>query len=145
MVNNYYYELAKISSNISDLDAKIIYCQWEHETNNFTNWGTRVANNFGGLKQFQDQPQWFTDDAQSPEGDNYQVFNTPEAYAVYFGKYLRMFREDGIYDDPTIEGYARALRHGWYYGNMPGMDDEESIQNYIDGITRVYREEFSDS
>ena len=137
-------KLAEISSKISDIDAKIILSQWIHESNNFTNWGATVANNYAGIKQFRDQPEWFTGDAESPEGDNYQVFNSPEEFAVYFGRYLRMYREDGIYDDLSIEGYARALRHGGYYGDMPGMNEEESIQNYINGLKSAYREAFGD-
>ena len=141
-MDKYRYELAKISSLISDIDAKIIYSQWVHESNGFTNWGATVANNYAGIKQFKDQPEWFTDDAESPEGDNYQVFDNPEAFAIYFGRYLRMYREDGIYDDMTLEGYAKALRHGGYYGDMPGMNEEESIQNYINGLKTAYDEAF---
>lgn len=141
-VNEHFYECAKIAANVSGLDAKTIYAQMVHESNNFTNWGATVANNFGGIKKFRDQPEWFTGDATSPEGDEYQVFDSPEAFALYYGKYLSLYREDGIYEADTLYNLAKALRHGGYYGNMPGMDESESVDNYEAGLTRAYKEAF---
>ena len=137
-----YWECAQITSNLCGIDAKWIYAHWVHESNNFTNWGATKAHNFAGIKKFRDQPEWFTGDATSPEGDEYQVFEDDSAFAVYFAKYLSLYREDGIFEAVTLEGYARALRHGGYYGNMPGMTAEESIDNYANGLQNAYNEAF---
>ena len=141
-VQDRYWECAKISAQISGIPAEWIYAQWKHESGNFTNWGTTAANNLGGLKKFRDQPEWFDGDATSPEGDDYQVFDSPEAYALYFGRYLLMYREDGICEATTTRQYAEALRHGGYYGDMPGMTGEESVDNYAVGLDNAMQEAF---
>lgn len=138
--NNYYFELCKISSAISGIPTEWIYAQIVHESENFTNWGATVAHNYAGIKQFKEQPDWFIatgESAESTEGDDYQVFNTDEEFFSYFGRYLRMYEPDGLLDAKTIEEYATALFNGGYYGLMPGMTAEESVQNYINGLQRT--------
>src|SRR5665647_480680 len=96
-------ELAQISSDISGIPASWILAHWRHESEDFTNWGATVAHNFAGLKQFRDnQPDWFDGDAQSPEGDNYQVFEDDEDFARYFGRYLLMYESDGLLNATTL-------------------------------------------
>lgn len=130
-------ELAQISAGISGMPAEWILAQWRHESEDFTNWGATVAHNFAGLKQFRDkQPDWFTGDATSPEGDNYQVFENDEDFARYFGRYLLMYESDGLLAATTVREYAEALRRGGYYGDMPGMTGKESVDNYVAGVTR---------
>lgn len=137
-----YWTCAQITEKLCGIKAEWIYCQERHETNNFTNWGATVAHNLAGIKKFRDQPAWFDGDATSPEGDEYQVFDDESSFAVYFARYLSLYREDGIFEAQTLEDYARALRNGWYYGNMPGMTDEESIQNYANGLQNAFNECF---
>lgn len=130
-------ELAQISAEISGIPAEWILAQWKHETGNFTNWGATEAHNFAGLKKFRDnQPDWFDGDATSPEGDEYQVFENDEDFAQYFGRYLKMYEPDGLLESKTIREYAESLRRGGYYGDMPGMTGEESVDNYVEGLTK---------
>lgn len=136
-VGNCYAELAKISAEISGMPANWILAQWKHESDNFSNWGTTEANNFAGLKKFRDsQPNWFVGDAQSPEGDDYQVFEDPEDFATYFGRYLRMYESDGLLVATTLREYAEALFRGGYFGLMPGMTADESVDNYVRGLEK---------
>jgi len=134
--------LAKIAitsaegKGITNLKWEYLYCQWIHETGGFTNWGATVANNFGGLKQFKDQPDWFDGDATSSEGDPYQVFNSPEEYAEYFGRYLGYYIENGIDKATTLEEYVTALKDGQYFG--------ATIEEYIDGCTIAWNECFGE-
>lgn len=119
--------LAQISANVSGVSPEFIKAQWRHETNDFSNWGSKVANNFGGMKQFKPQPSWFNDDAQSPEGDNYQVFNSPQEYAEYFGNYIKKY-VPGAQEAKTPEEYAIALKNMGYYG--------APVEEYVGGLKR---------
>jgi hypothetical protein len=114
-----------------------------HESGGFTNWGATQAHNLAGIKKFKDQPAWFTGDATSPEGDEYQVFEDDSAFAIYFAKYLALYRDDGIFEAKTLREYAEALHHGHFYGDMPGMTTEESIKNYADCLQARYNEAFN--
>jgi len=142
MLNDHYFQCSKITESLCSISCRWIYSQWVHESANFTNWGATQAHNLAGIKQFKDQPAWFTGDATSPEGDNYQVFDSDEAFAIYFAHYLSLYRDDGIYEAKTLADYAMALHHGGYYGNMPGMTEAESIQNYADCLQQRYDEAF---
>ena len=141
-INREYWECAKITSNLCGIFAEFIYCQMSHETENFTNWGATVAHNLAGIKKYGDPPEWFQGDATSPEGDEYQVFNSDSAFAIYFAKYLSLYRDDGIFDAKNLREYAEALHHGGYYGNMPGMTESESVDNYANGLKNAYNEAF---
>jgi len=143
VVIDQYWQCAQVTNKLCGISAEWIYCQMRHETQNFSNWGATFAHNLAGIKQFKAQPDWFGGDAQSPEGDNYQVFEDDSAFAIYYAHYLSLYREDGIFEAQNLTDFARALRHGGYYGNMPGMNDEESIQNYADGLTNAYEECFA--
>lgn len=139
-LRRYYFNLCEISSKISSIPVEWIYAQIVHESQNFTNWGATVAHNYAGIKQFKEQPEWFLltgETSESPEGDNYQVFDTDEDFFSYFGRYLKMYEPDGLLDAKTVEEYAIALYNGGYYGLMPGMNEEETVQNYINGLQRT--------
>jgi len=125
-------ELALQVSQETGVPADIIQGQWSLETGNFSNWGATQANNFGGMKKFKEQPAWFSGDAQSPEGDDYQVFESPQEYASYYASYLKKYYPDAI-SARTPEDFAAALYHGGYYGGT-GESDDEKIANYAAGI-----------
>jgi len=140
MLNEYYWNLANVSAEISGLNARFIYSQWVHESTNDDNssefYGqpfksdmAREYNNLGGLTQ--EAPN----DTPQPDGLNYYMqFATPEDYADYFGRYLKLYEEDGIYEANDIPGYAAALKHGGYFG--------DTLENYISGMTSAYNEAF---
>lgn len=123
-----HYELAMQVSEKTGFPAEWIYAQWQHETDNFTSYVYTYLNNFSGLKQFRDNNCDL--DTRSPEGDNYQYFDSAESYAEYFAFYLGLYRENGIFEATTIEQYAQALYDGGYYGG--GYEDP--VQNYVNGL-----------
>lgn len=103
MINEYFYELAKRAAEISRLPAKWIYAQWYHETGGFTSALCVDYNNFGGITQVT------PNDLPQPDGSLYYMeFNSPEDYAEYFGHYLALYEEDGIYEATNIQEYAEA-------------------------------------
>lgn len=129
MLNEYYWNLANVSAEISGLNARFIYSQWVHESAYFSSDLAIEYNNLGGLTQ--EAPN----DTPQPDGLNYYMqFATPEDYADYFGRYLKLYAEDGIYDANDIPGYAAALKHGGYFG--------DTLENYISGMTSAYNEAF---
>lgn len=136
-MNEYFYNLAKRSAEIANsyegggnILPEWIYCQWTHETGEFTSAMCIQYNNLGGLCQTQ------PNDTPQPDGDQYYMqFATPEDYADYFGRYLHYYREDGIYDAKSLEDYVAALKHGGYFG--------DSLENYIAGTGAVYAECFA--
>lgn len=129
MINDYYWGLAQRSAFISGLPAEWIYSQWVHETGNFSSDLCTQYNNLGGLTQTEEN------DTPQPDGANYYMqFATLEDYADYFGRYLKLYDEDGIYEANDIPAYAAALRHGGYFG--------DTVENYIAGMTAAYQEAF---
>jgi hypothetical protein len=131
-MNEYYFGLAKRSAEIvgEPIRAEWIYCQWSHETAGFTSELCVDYNNFGGITTST------PNDLPQPDGSMwYRKFESPEDYAEYFGRYLRLYEEDGIYNSTDISSYAAALKHGGYFG--------DTLENYITGMTAVYQEEFS--
>ena len=129
MINERYWELAQQAANISGLPAEWIYAQLVHETAGFTSELCIDHNNLGGITQ--EEPN----DLPQPDGELwYRHFNTPEDYADYFGRYLRLYREDGIYEAATIPEYAAALHRGEYFG--------DTVDNYAAGMLAAYKEAF---
>lgn len=117
-MNGEYYKLAKKVAEFTGLDANLIYAQWAHETNGFTSTVCTTINNFGGLKQFREQPAGITEEQTiSSEGDAYQAFDSPYDYALYFKRYILLYTENGILNADTVEKYATALKDGGYYGD----------------------------
>ena len=120
-----YWECAQIASNLSGVDAKILYSQFSHETAGFTSELCVKYNNLGGITQ--------TEPNELPQPDGsyyYKEFDSPEAFAVYFGRYL------GYYPGPknTIEEYATVLKEGGYFG--------DTLENYIAGMNSAYNDAF---
>lgn len=118
------YELAIEVANKRNIPWYWIYAQWLHETDNFTSYVCTAFNNFSGLKQFRDNNTPL--DTRSPEGDNYQYFDSPESYAEYFAFYLTLYRENGLFEATTVEEYVKALKDGGYFG--------DTLENYINGM-----------
>ena len=130
MINERYFSLAQQAAAISGLPAEWIYSQWAHETGGFVSELCIEHNNLGGLTQ--EEPN----DLPQPDGSLwYRHFDTPEDYADYFGRYLRLYREDGIYNAETIPEYAAALCRGGYFG--------DSLKNYVAGMEAAYKEAFA--
>lgn len=117
-----------------------IYAQWVHESTNITegdpDYGqpfksplAKAANNFGGVCQKEETPY------PQPDGDEYyMVFETVEAYATYFGGYIRYFDVDGVYNSQNVTDYITALHHGGYF-----TDDPDA---YVSDVVRILGEEF---
>lgn len=137
MVKEYFFTLAEMAATIANsyegggnIKPEWIYCQWAHESADFSSELTNANHNLGGLCQTQ------PNDTPQPDGDQYYInFETFSDYANYFGKYLHYYREDGIYDAQSLEDYVGALKHGGYFG--------DTLENYIAGCTAVYEENFA--
>lgn len=131
MINEYYWNLAQKAGEISGLPAEWIYAQWVHETGNFTSDMCTQYNNLGGLTQTE------PNDTPQPDGNCfYMQFPTPEDYAEYFGKYLRLYASDGIFQAESIPGYVAALCRGGYFG--------DTVENYSRGMIAAYQEAFEE-
>ena len=129
LINERYFALAQQAAAIAGLPAEFVYSQWVHETGNFTSDLCTQYNNLGGLTQAE------PNDLPQPDGNCYYMqFNSPEAYADYFGRYLRLYREDGIYEAATIPEYAAALYRGGYFG--------DTVENYAAGMLAAHKEAF---
>ena len=130
LINERYFALAQQAAAIAGLPAEFVYSQWVHETGNFTSDLCTHYNNLGGLTQAE------PNDLPQPDGSLwYMHFDTPEAYADYFGRYLRLYEEDGVYGAATMPEYAAALYRGGYFG--------DSIENYVAGMEAAYKEAFA--
>lgn len=129
-MNEYLYELAQTSAQIagSPIRPEWIYCQWAHETGNFTSEDSQY-HNLGGLCQTT------PNDTPQPDGNEYYMqFASYEDYADYFGKYLTYYAENGIYSSQTIDDYITALKNGGYFG--------DSLENYLTDCKAILNENF---
>ena len=103
-----------------------------HETNGFTSSLCVEYNNLGGVTQTS------VNNTPQPDGQYYYMqFESVEEYAEYFGRYLRLYEENGIYEAFSIEDYAAALKDGGYFG--------DTLENYVAGMTRAYNDAFVNS
>lgn len=130
-VNEYFYNLAERAAALAGelIDPKWIYCQWFHETGGFASELSDTYYNLGGLTQVT------PNDTPQPDGTCYYMqFTSYEDYAEYFGKYLRYYEENGIYNAGCLEDYVRALKDGGYFG--------DTLENYINGCMAVYEASF---
>lgn len=131
-MSQYFYELAKISAEIAGppIKAEWIYSQWSHETAGFTSELCNDYHNLGGLCQAT------PNDTPQPDGDLfYMKFKNFIDYAEYFGKYLKLYAEDGIYESETLDDYVAALKRGGYFG--------DTLENYLAGCHAVYDKLFA--
>ena len=135
-MNEYFWNLAQVSAQIANeehpdvIDPKWILSQWHHETGDFTSEMCNDYHNLGGLTQTT------PNDTPQPDGDFwYMQFATFEDCASYFGKYLKYYEENGIFNSTCLEDYVKALKDGGYFG--------DSLENYIAGCNNAYQEEFA--
>lgn len=119
------WALANWCASKTNVDAKLIYGQWYHESGGFTSDLCKQNYNFGGMTQA--EPTGDPSDKQ-PDGNFwYMHFGNPEEWAEYFANYLNKYM-----DSPSVAGmtnvsdYANALKSNSYYG--------ASVSEYIKGI-----------
>lgn len=132
-----YFDAAQIAANRyaeltghDNITPELIYCQWSHETDNFTSDLCRDYNNLGGMTT--ETPN----DLPQPDGELwYRKFDSPEDYGHYYGWYLSQFAENGIFDVTDIPSFAAALKDGGYFG--------DSIDNYVTGMTAAWEANFA--
>lgn len=104
-VNQYFYDLAKISAQKASehgitVDPQWIYTQWHLETSGFTSDVQASHHNLGGIMT--SSGQWMH-------------FDSFVDFANYFGKYLSYYSEDGMCSANTLYYYLAALHHGGYF------------------------------
>lgn len=130
-MSDYFYKLAQLAADIAGepIKPEWIYCQWQHETGGFDSALAKEYHNLGGLTQSE------PNDTPQPDGDYYYMqFGSFEDYARYFGKYLTLYEENGIYNSQTIDDYIIALKAGGYFG--------DSLENYLSSVKKIYAENF---
>ena len=109
-------DIANRASKIAGLPADWLYAQLCHESGGGTSELATVYHNYGGLTVTGDMPTA----GRQPDGSgNYGRWDSDEAFADYYGKYLTYYRPDGIYDAKTVDEFADALKRGKYYGASP--------------------------
>lgn len=121
-MQDYFYKLALNSAVIAGghIQPLWIYGQWRHETAFFTSPVCTELHNLGGLCQ------QIPNDYPQPDGDlYYMTFSSYVECADYFGRYLRLYQDDGIFDAYTLYDYCKALKKGGYFG--------DSLENYYKG------------
>lgn len=101
-----------------DLPAKLIYAQMQHESGNFTNWGSRKANNYTGMTTSMG--------GRFKTEDGYTIFPSDADFVEWYGKTLA--NEPGIRDATDAQSWAEALKKGGYY--------EASVEEYANGVNR---------
>lgn len=121
--NKQYGDLAQQVSDNTGLPADWIWAQWSHESGGFNSELAREDNNFGGIKTDNPRPGI---DPPAPDGGYYRHFDSPEEYADYFAKYIKLYDEDGVFRAKNIDEYAQALKNGGYFG--------DSVENYANGM-----------
>ena len=134
MINQYFYDLAIRSANVAhdrgmtNIDPNWIYAQWVHESTDFTSELATDNHNLGGVTQTK------PNDTPQPDGKQFYInFNSYEAYADYFGKYLHGFIDGGVDVATTLTEYVTALKNspsGEYFG--------DSLDNYLTDCQRIY-------
>lgn len=139
-MDDYMYNLTPLTlqaaaeHGITNLDAKWIYAQWCHESNDFTSQLYLENKNSGGLTQTEDNGE---ENHQPDGGYWYKVFDTYEDYATFFGHYLKYFLDSGVDQATTMVEYITALKNspsGAYFG--------DSLENYIAGCEFRYNQAF---
>ena len=109
-------DIANRASKIAGLPADWLYAQLCHESGGGTSELATVYHNYGGLTVTGGMPTA----GKQPDGSgNYGRWDSDEAFADYYGKYLTYYRSDGIYDAKTVDEFADALKRGKYYGASP--------------------------
>lgn len=148
VVNPYFFELAKVSAELANegrdniIKPEWIYAQWVHESTNidedsrfcgqpFMSGMALEYNNLAGLTQ--EAPN----STPQPDGQYfYMQFKNYKAYAEYFGRYLRYYAIDGLYDATSIDDYVAALKHGGYFG--------DSLETYLARCKAILKETFEE-
>lgn len=118
-----YYDLAQSVSEKTGLPADWVWAQWAHETGGFKSQLMRENWNFGGLTQVEPNGE----ENKQPDGGNYYMkFNSPEEYADYFARYIKLYEEDGVFNAQNVDEYVQALKRGGYFG--------DSVEKYTAGV-----------
>ena len=116
------WALANWASGKCNVDAKLIYAQWYHESGGFSSQLARENFNFGGMTQV--EPTGDPSDKQPDGGNFYMHFANPEEWAEYYAWYIN--RCDGCAGCSDPVSFANALKSNGYFG--------DSVDNYVNGL-----------
>lgn len=110
------FRLAQSAGQETGISPRLIYEQWAHETNGFTNRGARDLNNLAGIRY--------------PGTTTYERYDTPEAFAERWAGLMKSkhYQDAGVSSARTEADFANALKRGAYYEDVP--------KNYIPGMKR---------
>lgn len=118
------WALANWASTKTNVDPKLIYGQWYHESSGFSSQLAVENYNFGGMTQ--SSPTGDPNDKQ-PDGDNwYMHFGNPEEWAEYYSWYLNQCNSPSLSGSKDVSDFAQRLKQNGYYG--------ASVEEYINGI-----------
>lgn len=107
-------QAAKMAGERLGIDPSIIFAQWAHETNNFSNRGARELNNFAGIRL--------------PGSTEYRSFKDASDFADYYSNLIQ-HRYKGALGAKSIDEFATGL----HTGNI-GSYFEDSLSNYEKGM-----------
>jgi hypothetical protein len=110
------YKLAQSAGRETGISPRLIYEQWAHETNGFTNRGARDLNNLAGIRY--------------PGTTTYERYDSPDAFADRWAGLMKSkhYQDAGVSSAKTESEFATALKRGAYYEDVP--------KNYIPGMQR---------
>lgn len=131
MFKRYFYLLALRASSIAGhgVSPLWILAQWSHESDDFSSPLAVDCHNFGGLTQLE------PNDLPQPDGTCfYMRFDSDIAFADYFGYYLTLFCDDGIFTCLSLDDYVCSLHRGGYFG--------DDLDSYLAAVKQRYSELF---
>ena len=144
MLNERMLKCARQASSICGVPEEWIYSQWVHESTNITEnspdyglpFRSALAveqNNFGGLTQEEEN------NTPQPDGAYfYMKFESPEAYAEYFGEYIKKYFPQAS-KATTLWEYVYLLKYGEEYTYYEAPEGE-----YYKGTLDALKADFPD-
>lgn len=117
--------LAQKVSDSTGIPADLIFAQWQHETANFTNRGSRELNNYAGIN------------VPGGKGQDYRKFDSPDDFATYYAKLLRNDYPDAL-KATNADRFAAALKNGKLGAYYSAPEDQ-----YAAGMNRFLSQDHS--
>ena len=117
------WALAAWAEGKTNIDKKLIFAQWYHESGGFTSDLAVEDYNFGGMTQ--NEPS--TSSMKQPDGGNYyKHFDNEEQWAEYYAWYCNRCDDPPLGGSKDVDDFAQRLKHNGYFG--------ASVEEYANGM-----------
>ena len=124
------WALAAWAEGKTNIDKKLIYAQWYHESGGFTSDLAVEDYNFGGMTQ--DEPS--TSSMKQPDGGNYyKHFDSEEEWAEYYAWYCNRCDDPPLGGSKDVDDFAQRLKHNGYFG-APVSEYANGMKNALSEI-----------